>query len=55
MGPRPDLWFFAFKTATLATELQVSIIPSPYLRVLHSLQRLLDENYKSLCVPDFAC
>ena len=48
MGPIPHLWFFAFKTATLATELQVSIGPSPYLQFLHSLQRLLDQNYKSL-------
>ena len=27
MGPRPHLWFFAFKTATLAPELQVSMVP----------------------------
>ena len=25
MGPRTHLWFFAFKTATLAPELQVSM------------------------------
>ena len=31
MGPRPQLWFFAFKTATLAQELQVSMGPSPHL------------------------
>ena len=31
MGPRPHLWFFAFKTATLAPELQVSMGPSPHL------------------------
>ena len=55
MGPRPHLWFFAFKTATLAQEMQVSIGPSPYLRFLHAKQRLLDLNYKSLLVPDFAC
>ena len=55
MGPRPHLWFFAFKTTTLAKKLQVSIGPSPYLRFLHSLQRLLDQNYKYLWVPDFAC
>ena len=47
--------FFAFKTATLAPEMQVSIGPSPYLRFLHAKQRLLDLNYKSLLVPDFAC
>ena len=31
MGPRPHLWFFAIETATLATELQVSMGPSPHL------------------------
>ena len=30
MGPRPHLWFFAFKTATLAPELQVTMGPSPH-------------------------
>ena len=55
MGPRPHLWFFAFKTATLAPELQVSTGPSPHLWFLHAKQRLLDQNYKSLMIPDFAC
>ncbi len=36
---------FAFKTETLAPELQVSICPSPYLLFLHAKQRLLDQNY----------
>ena len=31
MGPRPHLWFFAFKTAALAPELQVSMGPGPHL------------------------
>ena len=31
MGPRPHLWSFAFKTATLAPELQVSMDTSPHL------------------------
>ena len=31
MGSSPHLWFFAFKTATLAPELQVSMGPSPHL------------------------
>ena len=31
MGPRLHLWFFAIETATLATELQVSMGPSPHL------------------------
>ena len=31
MGHRPHLWFYEFKTATLAQELQVSMGPSPHL------------------------
>ena len=54
MGPRPHLWFFALKTSTLAPELQISIGPSPHLWFLHAKPRLLDQNYKSLRVPDFA-
>ena len=54
MGPRPHLWFCAFKTATLASELLVSMGPSPHLWFLQAKQRLLDQNYKSLWVPDFA-
>ena len=48
MGPKPHLCFFAFKTAALAPELQVSMCPSPHLWFLHSKQRLLEQNYKSL-------
>ena len=51
MAPRSHLWFFAFKTGTLAPELQVPMGPCPHLRFLHAKQRLLDQNYKSLCVP----
>ena len=29
--PRPNLWFFAIKTATLEPELQVSVGDSPHL------------------------
>ena len=47
--------FFVFKAATLAPELQVSMGPSPHLWFLHAKQRLLDQNYKSLWVPVFAC
>ena len=32
MGPRPHLWFSAFKTAALAPELQVSKVSSPHPR-----------------------
>ena len=43
------------KTATLASELQVSIGPSPHLWFLHEKQRLLDQNYKSPRVPEPTC
>ena len=55
MGPRPHLWFFAFKTTTLAPKMQVSMGPSPHLWFLHAKQRLLDQNYKSLCFPYLTC
>ena len=55
MRSRPHLWFCAFKTANLASELLVSMGPSPHLWFLQAKQRLLDQNYKSLWVPDFAC
>ena len=44
MGPRPHLCFFAFKTASLVLELQVSKDPFPHLWFLQAKQRLLDEN-----------
>ena len=49
------MFFFAFKTASLAQKLQVSIGPSPRLWFLHAKQLLLDQNYKSLCVPALIC
>ena len=55
MGPRPHLGFFAFKTATLAPEFQVSMDTSPHLWFLHAKQRLFDQNYKSLWVQDVTC
>ena len=55
MGPRPHQWLFAFKTAPLAPELNVSIGPSPHLWFLHAKQRLLVQNFKSLWVPDHTC
>ena len=44
MGPRLHVWFFAFKTATLALELQVSMCPSAHLWFVHSQQRHYDLN-----------
>ena len=52
MGPRPHLRFFTFKTATWATELQISMGAIPHLWFCVFKQRLLDQNYKSLWVPD---
>ena len=45
----------ACKTACLASELLVSIGPSPLLWFLDAKQRLLDPNSKSLWVPDINC
>ena len=55
MGPRPHLRFCPFKTACLGSELLVSMSPSPHLWCLHAKQRLYDQNYKSLWVPDLVC
>ena len=52
MGPSPHLWFCAFKTATLDSELLVSTGRSPPLWLLYEQQRLQDQNHKSLWVPD---
>ena len=54
-GSQPSSVDFACKTATFGPELQVSMGPNPHLCFLHAKQRLLDQNYKSLWVPDFAC
>ena len=55
VDPRNHLWFSAWKTACLASEILVSMDPSPHLRLLHANQRLLDPNNKSLWVPDITC
>ena len=55
MGPRTHLWFSACKTACLASEILVSMCPSPHLWFLNAKQRILDQNYKSLRVPDLTC
>ena len=46
---------FACKTAWLASELLVSLGPSPHLWFLHVKQRLLDLNYQSLLDPYLTC
>ena len=55
MCPRHHLSFCASKTAWLAPQPLVSMGPNPYLWFLHVKQRLLEQNYKSLCVPDLTC
>ena len=55
MCSSPRLWFCACKTATLALELLVSMGPRPHLCFLHAKHRLLDQNNKSLWVPDITC
>ena len=54
-GFQPSPVVLCMQTATLAFELLVSIVPCPHLRFLHANQRLLDQNYKSLCVQDLTC
>ena len=55
MGPRHNLSFCACKTACLASELLVSMGPSPHVCFLHAKQRILDQNFKSLLVPSLIC
>ena len=55
MGPRHDLSFCECKTAWLASEVLVSMGPSPHVWFLDANQRLLDQNNKSLRVPDKSC
>ena len=55
MGPSPHLLFFTYKTAPLAPELPVSMGLSSHLWFFQAKQRLLDQNYKSLWVPDLTC
>ena len=55
MGPRHHLSFCACNTAWLAPVFLFSIVPNPYLWFLDAQQRLLDQNNKSLRVPDKSC
>ena len=49
------MFFFPFKTASLASELLVSMGSSPHLWFLQAKQRLSSQNCKSLSVPDLIC
>ena len=55
IGPRPHLSFVHAKTARFAPEILVSMCPSTDLLFLHAKQGILDQNYKSLWVPDLTC
>ena len=55
MCTRPHQPFCTCKTACVASELLVSMGPRPHLWFLHAKQRLLDQNNKSLWVPDMSC
>ena len=54
-GSQPSSVGFACKTAWLAPELLVSMGSSPHLWFLHATQWVLDQNCKSLWVPDLTC
>ena len=55
MGPRPHLSFCACETTWLASELLVSMVPSPHLWFLHAKHRLQYQKYQSPSVPDLTC
>ena len=54
-GSQTSPVIFCKENSCLASELLVSMGPSPHLRYLHAKQRLLDPNNKSLWVPDITC
>ena len=54
-GSLPSYAVFASETATLGPELQVSLGPRPHLWFFQAKQRLLDQNYKFLWVPELTC
>ena len=52
---QPSPVVLCMQNATLALELLVSMGPRPHLCFLQAKQRLLDQNNKSLWVPDITC
>ena len=54
-GSQPSCVVFGCKTATFGLELQGSVGQRPHLLFLHAKLRLLDQNNKSLWVPDMTC
>ena len=55
MGPKHHLSSCACITAWFLQEWQVYIGSSPHLWFLHTIKRLLEQNYKSLLVPELTC
>ena len=55
IGSSTHLGFCACKTWTLGLELHDSVGQRPHLLFLHAKLRLLDQNNKSLWVPDHTC
>ena len=54
-GSQPSSEVFVCKPETFGPKLHVSMCPSPHLWFLNAKQRILDQNYKSLRVPDLTC
>ena len=54
-GSQTSSVVFACKTAHFGTEFQVSMGPRPHLWFLPAKQRILEQNFKSLWVPDLIC
>ena len=55
MNHRPHLSFCARETTTLGPELLVSMGPALICGFMHSKQRIYNQNYKCICVPDLFC
>ena len=55
MCPIYHLQFCASNAVWIAPELHISMGPCPSLLFLHSKQRLLEQNYKSVWDPDLTC
>ena len=51
----PSSVVFEYKTGTFRPEIQVSMGPSSYLRILHAKQRDLHQNDNSIWVPAIVC
>ena len=55
MDPRHDLSHCECKTTWFASDLLVSMCPNPHLFFFNAIQRIMDQNFKSLWVPDLIC